>query len=236
MKKILLLVLSLFFVLFLVKPSFAQVPQGITNNPFFDMSKPVATTFIPLEDKNPKEINIFPFSKVIIQPKSFADNVNLYVFAGNWDKLKPILPKDQSPVSAYYLVFVDSKGKMISPTNQITVQSYNNYANTDTFFYPLGAVGNIDVPNSKRWTGQIMVNTPLPVQDLAFIVSVNKILDKNDPSLHPSLNSAGTQQNSGNPGLSPNLQKSVSLILLVGVALLISFMMWKGQKTTKRKK
>lgn len=177
-----------------------------------------------------------PFSKVIIQPKSFADNVNVYVFGGNWDKLKAILPKDQSPIYSYYLVFVDSKGKMVAPTNQITVQSYNNYYNTDTFFYPLGAIGNIDVANSKRWPGHIMVDTLLPIQDSSFVVSANKILDKNDPSLHPSINPVNTQQNSGNQQASANLQKLVALILLVGAAFLISFMMWDNKKASRRKK
>jgi len=238
MKKIkLLLILPFVFAFVLLADrSFAQVPQGITNNPFFDMSKTVTSSFIPVDDKNPKEIIIFPFSKVIIQPKSFTDNVNVYIFEGNWDKLKTILPKDQSPVSSYYLVFVDSKGKTVFPTNEITVISYNNYINTDTFFYPLGAAGNIDVANSKKWPGHIMVNTLLPIQDSAFVISANKILDKNDPSLRLLANQGNSQKNSGNQQASANLQKFGALILLVGAALLISFMMWGNRKPSRRKK
>lgn len=238
MKKIrLLLVLPfLFAFVILANRSFAQVPQGITNNPFFDMSNAALTSFIPVGDTTPKEISIFPFSKIIIQPKSFTDNVNIYIFRGDWDKLKTILPKDQSPISAYYLVFVNSKGKMVAPTNQISVQSYNNYVDTDTFFYPLGAVGNIDVANSRRWSGHIVVNTLLPIQDSAFIVSANKILDKNDPSLHPSTNSVTPQPNAVNQQASARLQKLFALVLLIGIAFLISFMMWGNKKSSGRKK
>jgi len=200
------------------------------------MSKTVATSFIPLGDNNPKEISIFPFSKVIIQPKSFSDNVKIYVFEGNWDKLKSILPKDQSPISSYYLVFIDSKGKTVTPTNQVSIQSYNNYVSTDTFFYPLGAIGNIDVANSKRWAGHIKVDTLLPIQDSAFMVSVNKILAKNDPSLHPSTNQGISQQKPVSQQASASSQKLLTLVLLIGVALLISFMMWGNKKTTRRKK
>ncbi len=237
MKKIkLLLVLPLILLsLFLAKTSFAQTPQGnFPNNPFFNTSTPAVTSFIQYGEKTAKQINVPPFSTITVPSGSFSDNVTVYIFNGNWNKIKAVLPSGQSPISSYYIVFINSKGSMVLPTNQITIQSYNNYINTDTYFYPMGAVGSIDTANAKSWSGHILVNTPLPIQDSAFIVAVNKNLSQNDPSLNPNSNLGNGNTNS--TPLPLNTQKAIAFVLLIGIALLLLFLMQKNKKTAHRRK
>ncbi len=232
MKKIKLLLslpLILAFLL-LANVSFAQTtaPDVVTYNPLFDMSKPTATSFIQFGERQAKRIDIFPFTTVIVPANSFKDNVSVNVYAGNWDKIKAVLPKGQSPISSYYLAFVDSKNKMVLPSNPIIVQSYNNFVETNTFFYPIGAAGNIDVANAKNWPGHIFVNTELPIQDSAFVVSANKALQKDDPSLHPPLPNTTVTQPASGP--SASTQKAIALVFLIVTALLLLFLLWNNNK------
>ena len=226
----------MFAFLLLAKVSYAQstAPSVIPNNPLFDMTKPVATSFIEYGSKTAKTINIFPFTTIVIPPNSFKDNVAVNIYGGNWDKIKAVLPKDQSPIASYFIVFVDSKSKAVLPSNQINIQVYNNYVGTDTFFYPIGAIGNIDAANAGKWPGHIFVNTQLPIQDSAFIVSVNKLLQKNDPSLNPP--AANTQAATPAPAASPTTQKVIALVFLIGASLLLLFLLLANNKKAHRRK
>ncbi len=238
MKKIKLLLglpLILAFLL-LAKVSFAQTaaPDVVTYNPLFDMSKTAATSFIQYGEPQAKRIDIFPFTTVIVPPNSFKDNVTVNIYQGNWDKIKAVLPKDESPISSYYIVFINSKSKMVLPSNPITIQSYNNFTGTDTFFYPIGAIGNIDVANAKKWPGHIFVNTPLPIQDSAFIVSANKLLQKSDPSLNPPSPNTTVSQPAAAPSVST--QKTIALVFLIFTALLLMFLLWNNNKKLQRRR
>jgi hypothetical protein len=230
---IILPLLTLFFLSAKLSFAQAQVPQNIIQNPLFDMRKVVTTGLINLSNTTPQDITIMPFSKITIQPKSFNDNVNAYVFKGNWDKITPLLPNGQSEISSYYLVFVDSKGKQATPTKAFTIQSYNNYVGTDTFFYPVTSAGSVDSANSQKWPGHIIVNTALPIQDSGFIVSVNKLLDKSDPSLDPLSHPPVAQNKAGLNN--PDVQKYLTLTVLLVVALLLSYILW-GNKKNRRKR
>ncbi len=239
MKKIKLLVVLPLILAFLLlgKTSFAQTPPAtIPNNPLFDMTKPVATSFIQYGETSPKTINLFPFTTITVPPQSFNDNVNVYVFEGNWDKLKTILPKDQSPIASYYLVFINSKGKVVTPSNQISAQVYNNYVGTNTYFYPMGSVGNIDVANSKSFTGHILLNTQIPIQDSAFMVGINKIIAKNDSSLTPPTPGTYVPAKTTSSGPSLYTQKVFALIFLIIVAMLLLALLWSNSKKTSRRR
>lgn len=238
MKKIRLLlgILLISASLLLAKVSYAQTtaPDVVTYNPFFDMSKTAATSFIQYGEPNAKKIEIFPFTTIVVPPNSFKDNVTVNIYQGNWDKIKAILPNEQSPISSYYIAFVNSKNKMVLPSNPITVQVYNNYVGTNTFFYPIGAAGNVDVANAQKWTGHVFVNTALPLQDSAFVVSVNKLLQKTDTSLNPP--SPNTQVATPAPTASPTTQKVIALVFLIGASLLLLFLLFANNKKSHRRK
>lgn len=189
MRKIKLIVkllplLILFF--FFAQTSFAQNANGS----FFD-SKVVFSQRV-----NPNSQQAFiigPFTSIIIQPKTFKEEVSLYVYEGNFDKIKAALPPSQSPISSYYLNFLNSKNQTITPELPIIIHSYNNYINSKTYFYPLTSTNQININSVKEMAGPIRVNEQLPVKDIAFIVAVNKILNKNDSSLLPATSEKDAQ-------------------------------------------
>ena len=189
MRKIKLIVkllplLILFF--FFAQTSFAQNANGS----FFD-SKVVFSQRV-----NPNSQQAFiigPFTSIIIQPKTFKEEVSLYVYEGNFDKIKAALPPSQSPISSYYLNFLNSKNQTITPELPIIIHSYNNYINSKTYFYPLTSTNQIDRNSVQEIPGPIKVIKQLPVKDVAFIVAVNKILNKNDSSLLPATSEKDAQ-------------------------------------------
>ncbi len=179
MKKIILVAFLIFLFSFFVKDTFAQN----TNGSFFD-SKIVFSQKI-----NPNTRQTFivgPFTSIIIQPKTFKEEINFYVYKGILENIKAVLPKSQSPISSYYLYFVNSKNEPITPELPIIIHSYNNYIDSKTYFYPLVSSSKIDRENVKELPGPVKVIEQLSPEQLGFIVAVNKVLDKNDSSLLPA--------------------------------------------------
>jgi hypothetical protein len=239
MKKInifLILLLFGFSLIWFVKSS---VAQGINSNTLFNLSTIVQQTEINANAKTPLAISLLPFTTINIKPGTFKEDVMLFVYKGDFEKIKTILPKGQSPISSYYLIFRNARqGFPVNPIVPLEIQSYNNYINTNTYFYPTNSPIAIDTINEKNWPGHIKIRTDLPINDSGFIVAMNKILQPNDSSF---LNSQNTKQN-----LTPtatqnnlvNLSKLVSLwpfaLALIIVISLIFIIFWFISKKQKR--
>ena len=181
LKKFLILLLAAFFIL-QNHSVFAQT----AGESLFDLSKPILVQNITAYQHNVAEpIVISPFTTVIIQPKSFSVPVTMYVYQGVWSSIIKTLPQGQSPINYYYFVFKDSGGKTISPSTPITIQTVNNYTGTNSYFYPVGDPG-IDQSAVVKKLGNVTMLINLPVNDRGFISAVNKIIDPEDSSLHPT--------------------------------------------------
>jgi hypothetical protein len=168
------------FTLILPIQTFAQ-----NNQSLFDLSTPIRQIKIP-NSQQALYVSLLPFTTLTIKPGSFSEDVTLSVYLGAWNNLKTAIPKNQSPISSYYLVFKSSNSSVVYPSIPLTIESYNNYVDTDTFFYPTVSDKEIDTQNQKQWKGHIKVNTELPVKDQGFIVAANINLKPNDISLHPN--------------------------------------------------
>ena len=223
-----LLIFLLFGFSFLMfsKSSFAQN----SNSSLFDTANPIRQEKINANAKTTLAISLFPFSTIIIKPGSFNEDVTLYISLGIWNKLKTALPKDQSPISSYYLVF-KSKDGTVYPSNPLSIESYNNYINTNTFFYPLSSPDTIDTANQKNWPGHIRVRTDLPVKDSGFIVAANIDLKPNDSSLHPKPITPSIGQNTTVPKTDLKADLLIPalalLIIIIIIFLTIGFLILK---------
>lgn len=238
MKKINILLIISFFIssLFLfAENSFAQ-----NNQSLFDLSTPIRQEKISASAKTTLAVSLFPFTTLVIKPGSFQENVTLYVYPGVWNNLKTALPKDQSPISSYYLIF-KSKDSTVYPSIPLTIESYNNYINTDTFFYPIASSGEIDKENQKNWPGHIKVRTELPVNDSGFIVAANKDISPNDSSLLISQTPSQAPERDLTPVPSQNniftlsrlsslLPTVVTLIVVISLISIVFWILWKKQK------
>ena len=181
MKKILLLILPLFLFLFLARPSFAQ---NTTGNPLFNFFTPgTPKNFFTITDsKKEQKFLLLPFTNIVIQENTFSENnINLSVFEGNFDNIKTnILSKGYSPIASYYFVFKNTQGKDLIPGKPIKILTYNNYLKSTTFYYPINKNGKIDTQEQISQPGPVLFKADLPVNDPAFVIAVNKDLDKND--------------------------------------------------------
>jgi hypothetical protein len=237
MKKIKLIVklLPLFILFFLLtKSSFAITPPPII---LFDFSKEILQQKIQATAKDIQLIKLPPFTTISIKPGTFDQDTIIFVYRGDFDKIKAALPKDQSPISSYYLKMFSTKtGMATKPLMPINIQSVNNYSNTNTFYYPIDYTESIYPTNIKNWNGNILVNTDLPINDSAFIVAADKNLDKNDPALNvakPSQTPQATPflQNKTKQNNQNGLLLTVgALIAVVGIICVVFWVLWKKQK------
>ena len=155
------IVLALFYIFNITQNvTFAQNKSLLFNTNFA-----IREEKINASSKTPLVMSLYPFTTLIFQPGSFTNDVTIYVYKDNFDNIKNILPKNQSPISSYYFIFKNSDGKTVLPKIPLKVQSYNNFIDTDTFFYPLNSTFQIDTINQKQWKGHINVNTDLPIKD-----------------------------------------------------------------------
>jgi hypothetical protein len=236
MKKIFLITSFLAF-LFFVGTSYAQTPTLFSDSQ-------ITRTVLPKGISTPKLILLFPFTRITIQPGSFNDDIQVIISSGNWNGIKSLIPKNQSPVSSYSISFFDSTGKIVYPAKPILVESYDNYVKTTAFFYPLDKNYDIDKSNVKSFPGPLLLKIDLPLQDSGFIVAVDKVLDKMDPSLNPPLvplPGASSQKtipaSPQNQGLTllKNILPTI-LIVLFALAIIAYFFYQNKDKSKPRKK
>lgn len=223
MKKILFLILPLFFFLFLAKPSFAQ---NTTGNPLFDFFVPGAPKIffnVPDSAKD-QTFSLLPFTKITVTNGTFGENnVNIFVFEGDFDKIKAkMLQQGQSPIASYYLVFENSKGKLLTPAKPIKLDIINNFNQSVTFYFPLGINGKIDTKNQANKPGPAHFKTDLPIEDPAFVVSVNKNISK-DSSIFGSGKQPDIQITTGANFQEPKKMNSQIILLAVIILLLLAF-------------
>ena len=223
MKKILFLILPLFFFLFLAKPSFAQ---NTTGNPLFDFFIPgTPKTFFNIPDSTKDQtFSLMPFTKIIVTNGTFSENnVNIYVFNGDFDKVKTkVLPKGQSPFASYYFVYTNSQGKLLIPAKSIKIESYNNFVKSLTFFYPLDKTGKIDTQNQTNQPGPVLFKADLPTKDPAFVLAVNKNLSSDDPIFSGNEKETAAPQAKNNQLINTNFfGENKDLVILTSVIVLI---------------
>ena len=193
------------------------------SNPLFDLKNEVIRQNINLS-KNNIIIPLPPFSNLIIKPGTFKETVALHVFKGNFNEIKSKI-YGQTPFSSYLFLFNTNKGTVV-PALSLEIKSYNNYNNTNTYFYPVYSPFYIDTTNVRSWNGNIKVDTYLPVVDSGFIVSANIDLKENDKSLLPQ-NIAPTakpdimQINFLNNSVLQILAIIFVIVLITGVAFLL---------------
>ncbi len=203
-------------------------------NAIFSLSKVVTQQKIPRNSKDVQVVNLLPFTVLVIKPETFQQDVTISVFEGNFDNVKKILPQDQSPISSYYFVFRSADGVPVSPLTPINVQSINNYIDTNTFYYPMSSIREIDKVNQKEYQGHIRVNVDLPVNDPAFIVATNKIISKSEiesqkPS--PTLTAAPLKNQSNNKrGKATIWPTAVALAVVITLILVVFGIIWRRTK------
>lgn len=227
MRKILL---SIFlFLVFFQASTHAQTLQI----PGFDYLNPVAKEGKIDPKTGVNTIELLPFTAVFIDPGTFPQGYTLVALKGRWNDMKKLIPADQSPISAFALVFYNKEGLQIKPSKPIKIQSFNNFTNTDTFFYPIKENGEIDMANYISWPGHIKVVTLLPIDSLAFIVGADVVIPENDPTLDPTKYgppvTPPSQKNSQQLN-QKNLDPKLPLVgILVALALVIAFILKKRQ-------
>lgn len=238
MKKIkLLLILPLILVfafLFLTSNSFAQQTIGL----FFDNSKPYVHYFLPSSNVNTKaRVEVLPFTTLVIEPGTFSNTTNVIVYKGKWQSIKSLLPEKEYPISSYYLLFLDSKGKQTFPKKEIAIESYDNYIDSKAFFYGITKDNKLDTASRIEFKGPVLVKTTLLLDNPAFVVATDKVLTENDPSLNPQTNGtkpAVPQKNQANtPSLKSLILGIIAVILFIVVLL---YLLWKNNSKKPRKK
>lgn len=226
MRKIFLSII--FFLVFFQAPTYAQTVQI----PGFDYLEPVAIEGKTDPNTGVTTIELLPFSAAFIDPKTFPAGYTFKALKGRWNDMKKLIPQDQSPISAFALVFYNKEGLEIKPSRPIRIQSFNNYGGSDTFFYPIKENGEIDVENYDSWPGNIKVVTKLPIDDSAFIVGADKIIREDDATLDPSKYSsplpspAQTSQNAIKKALDPRV---LPIALMIVVLLAAAYILKKRQ-------
>ncbi len=235
MKKILFLIVPLFFLLFLAKPSFAQTSLKPFNQ-FFGTDN-ASTNFIADNTKDTTFV-LMPFTKIIIQANTFSEkNIKFLYFGGKWDEIKnKLLPKDQSPITSYFFFFTNSQGKEIRPSKPLKIETFNNFIGTKTYYYPLNAAANIDEANKNMLPGPILAKVELPINDYAFIIGVNKILNKNDP-LFTAYKNIVSPSTIPSPPSSKNQMTNIPVLYkIIAVALIIVILAIAGFLYSSKRK
>lgn len=223
--------------------SYAQEYKSIR---FFDMSIPELSTKI---DKNEaissdRTIQISPITYITVRKGSFNQDVNVLIYKGDWGLLTQGPNKESSPISAYYVAFLDSQNEEIAPLKVVEVFVFNNYTGTNATFTPLfRGKGTPDAVGIMLFPNQAKVEALLSPNDAGFIITINKVLDENDPSLHPIVvtGNPGTAVGQATPNAEKNgLTKSAGLnsllpwiaaLIIVTLAIILIFLfMKKGEK------
>ncbi len=181
--KLLIVFLLLIILAFIAPKSYASSYKDI---PFFDFSKPEIGYTIKKETVSASdvEIKIPRITMITVKKGSFTQDVNVSIYKGIWKILTAGPNKGNSPISAYYLAFLDSNGNEITPSKIVGVFAYNNYIGTKATFTPLKrGAGQPDRSSVFVFPNQTNVKVIMPQDDSGFIVTVNKEIAENDPSL-----------------------------------------------------
>lgn len=229
MKKILFLILPLFFFLFLAKPSFAQTTGGL-----YFASENQTTHFIPDTTKQ-QTIILRPFTRIILQPNTFSDkSVIMLAVPGRWDTIKStFLPNNQSPIISYRLLFQNPQGVLVLPNKPINIEAYNNFTGTKTFYYPLDISLNKDTLNQKQLPGPILAKVTLPTSDNAFIIAIDKIVDKNSQIFSVGTNNASTPPPVAK-GLNQTSLKQIAIVAVVVIVVAVVLYLYYLKKKPKK--
>lgn len=234
MKKIKLFVIILLSAIFVlsVNSSFALENPNAT----FNLSNIFKQENVTWNSKDVTVLNISPLAILVIKPGTFKEDVTALVYEGNFDNIRNKIPVGQSSISSYYLTFRASKGYPVTPLIPINVQAVNNYAYTDTFFYPMLSATEIDKPNEKFYKGNVRINENLPVNDPGFIVAVNKLIAKDDaalqrPTTAPTATSIQNQPTTASKNGLSSLFPVIAALLVVMTALsFVFYLMYKKAK------
>ena len=233
-----------YFLLFTIGKTYAQEYKSISS---FDMSKPVSTTHIAKDniEKSNVFIKVDNITTVAIRQGSFKENVDALIYQGNWDILTKGTNGPYSPISAYYIAFVNSQGNEITPLGSVQIEIYDNYIGATATLTPISrGKGLPDTTNIRTFPNQAVVRDMLPSNDSGFIVSVNKTINKNDSSLHPTIINSNpsvvlSPSINPKPTASANnsfLKQNFYLILALAVITIsivgIAFLLLKGTKKT----
>lgn len=213
---------------FFAKSSFALTSQ----NSLFNFSNIVLQQKLSANIKDVQVIKLLPFSTIVVNPGTFKTDTFIFVYKGNFDKIKAALPAGQSPISSYFFMFRDAGGLPATLLKPLNIQSYNNYVNTNTYFYPVNSSSQIDTENQKTWQGHILANTDLPVKDAGFIVAANINLQSNDNSLHPKLETPAAKTNTmqQNTQINSILQIAGLLLAVVLIGGFVAFLNFSKRK------
>jgi len=180
------------------------------NSNIYDLTTTTKLEQIKAPSTADTKISLPPFTTITVKKGSFREDVTLSVYEGDFDKIKALIPKGQSPISSYYFVFKNQKGLTVFPSIPLTIESVNNYSNTDTFYYSLLPNITVDKQDQKKWSGNVSVNVILPIKNSGFILATNKILDKNDPALNAEKSITKPQPT---PLLKDNTKPQAALLL-----------------------
>lgn len=169
--------------------------------------------------QNAITVPLLPFSNLIIKPGTFNETVTLHVFTGDFNQIKNTI-KGQSPTASYLFLF-NTKNGTVFPAVPLEIQSYNNFNNTNTYFYPVSSPFNIDSANGKNWNGNIKADVQLPLNDSGFIVAANINLNANDKALNPLSPTVSVQNNVGQQVMPGTASKKISVWEIIGILLIL---------------
>lgn len=164
---------------------------------------------------------LFPYTNLLVKKGSFTSDVDLFVYAGNFNNIKSLLPNGQSSLSSYYLVFRNSAGIKVLPSVPVNITVNDNFSNTNMYFNPINGAGNFDTAKVQNWKGPTTGIVDLPVSDPAFVFAVNKNLDPNGAELNPTVIPTQPAAVANIPVVIQNNGSSQSALLPIIILLLV---------------
>lgn len=230
-------ILALLFVIFLFVVPSSVFAQSYKTVPGFDTTKPILTYHISKEQIT---LNNYPFNpnnytSLSIRSGSFKEDVTLYVYKGNFDALRGN-KSNYSPISAFWLVFYNSKKEEVFPSKIIDVFAYNNFAGTDADFRAIRRSDFTQDPNQKlTFKNQANVRAIIPQNDGGFVISINKNIDKNNGGITfatPTPVSAAIPPFKEGV-VTQNLPSIILIILLIVVGIIFGISLLKYLKRTQ---
>jgi len=145
----------------------------------------------------------------------------LLVYGGNFDKLKPLLPNGQSPLTSYYLVFKNSSGQTIFPSVPVNLIVNDKSAGTQTYYYPINSSGTFDTAKEETWKNPVATNVDLPVMDPAFVFAVSK----------NQITNSNVTVNQNNAKTTNSLLTTIAALIVVIFAISVIFwVIWNKKK------
>lgn len=241
MKK-LFLITSVFVFFFFVGTSHAQINSALS---YFKNDDSQIRKQISAKATGKTTIALPQASQIVISPGTFSQDVIAIVYRGNFAKIKTIISSDNvSPIAAFYVVFIDDSGNLVTPQKPINVSAYNVFRGTYTYFIQLQANG---VPDKTglivyRNNPPIAISTTLKQTNPGFIFAVNKKLTEAEAltgKLNPPLNQSKTTFPQVLAWINLTLLKNLIptiLIVIAAVAIIVYLFYQNKEKNKPRKK